>query len=451
LKATPASLPVSLLTSILLILILFSCKKDPYEIGIDLLPPSDTLHVLSTDTCTVVAFSVGQDSIRTDEATSLALGSMMDPVFGKTTASFYTQLRLSSDGADFGKNPVLDSLVLCLYYNGYYGDTSTQQNIKVYEISQDLEIDSGYYSNQSATTYQNLLANLNFVPHPTDSVSVYGKKVRAHLRVNLSKYSSYFGNKLLYAPESVLANSASFIQFMKGLYLEASAVNFNGSLLNFTTSDGSSRMTAYFHDGNDPANDSLTYDFLLNDQCARFTHIDHHGYLDASPDLKRQILSHDSAQGSNQLFLQGLAGVRIKVKFPYLKTFGKGSVIAVNDAVLMFKNPDPDTTLSPPPALNLVRQDSIGRIAFIKDENEGSSYFGGTYDKTTRTYFFRITQHIQKVLLGSYTNSFDLYILVNNPTKKELIPDRVMLNGTRPQIPVADEERFRLKLTYTKL
>ncbi len=445
-----ASPSLSLATCILLLLVLFSCKKDPYEIGIDLLPPSDTLHVLTTDTCTVVAFSVGQDSIRTDEATSLALGSMLDPVFGKTTASFYTQLRLSSEGVDFGKNPILDSLVLCLYYNGYYGDTSTLQHVKVYELSQDLEIDSGYYSNQSAATYGNLLANMNFIPRPTDSVTVFGKKVRSHLRINLSKITSYFGNKLLYAPETVLDENSSFLKFMKGLYLEAGPTSYKGSLLNFTTGDGTSRMTMYFHDGDDPENDSLSYDFLLNDQCARFTHIDHHGYLDASPELKRQILSHDSAQGAHQLFLQGLAGVRIKVKFPYMKNFAKDHLIALNDAVLMFKNPDPDTTLSPPPTLNLVRQDSIGRIAFLKDENEGSGYFGGTYNSSTRTYFFRITQHLQKVMLGSYTNSFDLYILVNNPTKKELIPDRVVINGTQI-IPGSEEGRFKLKLTYTKL
>lgn len=449
-KATPASYPVSLLISILFILSLFSCKKDPYEIGISLLPPSDTLNVLTTDTCTVVAFSVGQDSIRTDETTSLALGSMLDPVFGKTTTSLFTQVRLSSEGADFGTNPVLDSLVLCLYYNGYYGDTTTMQQLKVYELSQDLEIDSAYFSNQTATHYSDLLANLNFLPRPTDSVAVYGKKVRPHLRINLSKMSSYLGNKLLYAPESVLGDNTSFLKFMKGLYLESGPTNYKGSLLNFTTGDGSSRMTVYFHDGNDPANDSLTYDFLLNDACARFTHIDHNGYLDASPDLKRQILSHDSSQGTKQLFLQGLAGVRIKVKFPYMKNLGKANTIAINDAVLMFKNPDADTTLAPPGILNLVRQDSIGRIAFLSDENEGTSYFGGTYNSSNRTYFFRITQHIQKVILGSYTNSFDLYILVNNPTKKELIPDRVMLNGTQI-IPGADDDRFRLKLTYTKL
>ena len=71
---------------ILLILALFSCKKDPYEIGIDLLPPSDTLNVLTTDTCTVEVFSVRQDSARSDEASSIKLGAMMDPVFGSTTS-----------------------------------------------------------------------------------------------------------------------------------------------------------------------------------------------------------------------------------------------------------------------------------------------------------------------------------------------------------------------------
>ena len=177
-------LPATLLTGVLLILALFSCKKDPYEIGIDLLPPTDTLNVRSTDTCTVQAFSEMQDSMRTDKSASLIMGSMMDPVFGKITSSFYAQLRLSSEGVDFGKHPVLDSLVLMLVYNGYYGDTLSRQNVKVYEISQSFSYDSVFFSNQNLSAYPTLLADQDFIPNITDSVSVAGTKVAAHLRIN---------------------------------------------------------------------------------------------------------------------------------------------------------------------------------------------------------------------------------------------------------------------------
>jgi hypothetical protein len=444
-------LPATLLIGTLIILATFSCKKDPYEIGFDLLPPSDTLNVITTDTCTVEAFSMIQDSVRTDKTASLIMGSMMDPVFGRTTAGFYSQLRLSSEGVDFGDNPVLDSVVLQLFYNGYYGDTLTRQNVKVYEISEDFVYDSVKFSNQQLSTYPTLLANQDFIPNITDSVSEYKEKVAAHLRINLSKLTNYLGNKILTAPTDALATNAAFVKFLKGLYVSASPVSSNGALLNFTIANGISKMVVYFHNGNDPANDSLSYDILLNQTCARFIQVDHNGYLDANQALKRQILNHDSAQGANGLFLQGMGGVKIKLKFPYISQLGKGKVVAVNDAILQLKNMETDTTLSPPPTLTMVRQDSVGRIGYLVDDNEGSAYFGGTYDKANRSYYFRLTQHMQKVIQDSYTNHFDIYIMVNTPVKSYITPNRIVLNGTNTGVPGDVSNSLHLKMTYTIL
>jgi hypothetical protein len=444
-------LPASLLIGILIILALFSCKKDPYELGIDLLPPSDTLNVRTTDTCTVEAFSVLQDSTRTDKSSYFILGSMMDPVFGKITSSFYSQVQLESEGADFGKNPVLDSLVLMLFYNGYNGDTLTRQNVKVYEISQDFSYDSVHYSNQNLGIYPTLLADQDFVPHISDSVMVYNTKTAPHLRINLNRLTNYLGNKILYAPTSSLATISSFMKFMKGLYVTASPVDNKGALLNFSINNGISRMVVYFHDGDDPKNDSLNYTMYLSEGCARFTHVDHNGYLDANQELKQQILNHDSAQGSKQLFLQGMGGVKIKLKFPYMKDFSKGKIIAINDALLELTNLGTDTTFVPPSPLSLVRQDSIGRIGYLVDESEGAAYFGGSYNKTTRSYYFRLTQHMQKVVQDAYSEHFDLYILANNPLQSLFSPNRIVLNGTSPLIPGGLSNRMKLKMTYTVL
>ncbi|MDD4602530.1 MAG: DUF4270 domain-containing protein [Bacteroidales bacterium] len=445
------SLPASLLTGILLLLLLFACKKDPYEIGIDLLPPSDTLHLMSTDTCTVKAFSVRQDSVRTNNPGTLMLGSIADPIFGKTTCSFYSQALLSTEGADFGTLPVLDSLVLMLFYSGYHGDTTTEQNVKVYEMSDDICADSLYYSNQQVRIYSTVLANQNFKPHPNDSVTVSGKKMKAHLRINLNKLTNCLGNKILSAPSSALASNTAFIKYLKGLYVATTPVNSRGATLNFETSTSLSKLVVYFHDGTDPSNDSLDFEMPLSSSAARFIHIDHNGYLDASQELKRQILNHDSAQGANQLFLQGLGGVKIKVKFPFMSKFGNGKVVAINDAILRFYNPEADTSYSPPATLYLMRQDSIGRVGYVIDENEGSSYFGGTYDQTTRSYYFRITRHMQKMMMNYYSNHFDLYLMVTNPLSNSLVPGRVILNGTNPLLPGALTNRFQLKVTYTIL
>ncbi len=450
-KSPVNKLPVSLLIGTLLLFILFSCKKDPYEIGFDLLPPTDTLNVRTTDTITVEAFSVIVDSVRTDKVSSLLLGSMLDPVFGKTTGSFYTQLELSSEEPDFGDQPVLDSLVLMLFYNNYYGDTLTRQHVRVYELSDDLVYDSVHYSNDRLNVYPVLLADQDFYVKPTDSVKVGDETLAAHLRINLSKQTSYLGNKILYAPASALTSNSEFVKFFKGLYVESTPVNNGGSLFSFSVTNATSKLVVYFHDGANPTKDSLNYELTINDGCGRFLHYDHNRYLDASQDLKRQILNHDSAQGRSKLFLQGLGGVRIKVKFPFMKNFGKGKVIAVNDALLMFKNYETDTTLAPPYSLTLLRQDSVGTIGHLPDEYEGTGYFGGTYNATSRTYFFRITQYMQKILLNSYSKSYDLYMYVTNPRYNQVTPNRIILDGTNPAIPGSNTSRFQLKVTYTIL
>ena len=444
-------LPATLLTAILLILAAFSCQKDPYQIGKALLPATDTLNVKTTDTCTVEAFSVLQDSVRSDKSGSLVLGSMMDPVFGKITTSFYAQLLLSSEGVDFGKHPVLDSIVLMLFYNGHAGDTLTKQNLKVYEISQSFPYDSVHYSGHHLNTYPTLLADQDYIPKLSDSVSVGGTKVAPHLRVNLGKLTNYLGNKILYAPATSLATNTAFINYIKGLYVQATPVNGNGALINYSITNGQSKVVAYYHNGDLASDDSLHYDIVISESSARFLHIDHNGYIDASQELKQQILGHDSVQGDRHLFLQGMGGVKVKVKFPYLKYFGKGKAISNNSAILEMQNVETDTTYKPPSSLLLLRQDSIGRIGHLADENEGSGYFGGTYDRTSRTYYFRLTQHMQKILLNTYSNKFDLYLMVNSPITSSLSANRIMLKGPKPLLPGDHASRFRLKVTYTIL
>jgi hypothetical protein len=360
-------------------------------------------------------------------------------------------VRLSDDSPDFGTNPVLDSLVLMLFYNGYYGDTMTRQNVKVYEISDDLLYDSVKFSNQTIGSYPTLLADQDFTPNISDSITVGDSKYPPHLRVNLNRLTNYLGNKILNAPSSALASNSAFIKFVKGLHVASTPVNNNGALLNFSINGNVSKLVVYFHDGDDPANDSLHFDMFLNESSGRFLHLDHNGYLDASQDLKQQIINHDTTKGKEKLFLQGMGGVKIKVKFPNFDKIANGKVIAINDALLELKNFELDTTFAPPPVLTLVRQDSAGRIGYLIDEGEGSAYFGGTYNADTKSYYFRLTQHMQNILQHVYKSSYDLYIMVNSPIKSYVTPNRIVLNGTKPTIPGGNPGRFQLKLTYTVL
>ena len=438
-----------------------SCKKAPYELGLSLLPPTDTVSVKSSNATTIFAVSEIQNSIRTDKATTNMLGSIVDPVFGKTTASFCTQFQLPGDSTNFGTNPVLDSIVLTLRYNSVYGDAKTLQNIKVYELSEDISPDSSYYSNRNISHYQTLIAEKTFSPDITDSLTVYGTKVAPHLRINLNKLSNYFGNKLLYAP----SNSTNFVKFMKGLYIESSPVAAGGSLISFNMGSSLSSLTLFYKNPERPT-DSL-YTFIITSTCARINKFDH-DYREASPEFLKDVdisgKHPEKSDGTNRLYLQGLGGVKVKIqlkdicKYAYKLdsvkqldgTFKKDTIrfhIAINNASLVLKNVETDNTLAPPAQLTLMKVDSTSLI----DENEGTAYFGGTYHASDKSYAFRITRHIQKIINAFVDKkeniNYDLYLLVNNPSSNVLYPNRLRGIGTSPSL----AGRLQLQLVYTKL
>lgn len=447
-KPLPNLLLRSFWISLLIVVIVASCKKDPYELGLDLLPPSDTLYVDMFDTVTVEAYSVLEDSLRTDEMSSLVLGSMVDPIFGKTTASFYTQFLLSSEQAEFGINPQLDSLVLVLQYESTSGDTNSLQQIKVYEISEEMFPDSSYYSNQSVANYGLELGSVTYMPRPHDSVPVYGINTAPHLRINLSKNTNYLGNKILFAPAGVMTSTTQFLKFMKGLYVEAIPVNSRGSLVNFGSINGISKLVLYFH--NDDKGDSLLFNMPIDAPATRFNTFDHHGYQDASPEFKQQLLYHDTALGKNQLFLQTMAGVKIKIRLPFIKSLKDIGPIAINSAVLTFKNPNRDTSWQPPPQLTMFKVDTAGKLGVLIDEVEGENYFGGAYNKDDREYWFRLTRHIQRLLIVDTLQNYDLYLYASSPLARSPFTNRVVLNGTEPFFSPSPEDNLKLRITYTK-
>jgi hypothetical protein len=209
------------------------------------------------------------------------------------------------------------------------------------------------------------------------------------------------------------------------------------------------KMVIFFHnqDSTGKIQDSLHYDFVINTLCPRFNTFDHNHYADALPEFRNQVLNHDTTQGKNLLYLQGLSGVKIKLHLPFIKNFG--SKLALNSALLVLKDFETDTTLAPPEQLTLVQEDSVGVMHTISDEAEGSAYFGGTFISSDRSYHFRVTRHIQQVLQGKNNNN-NIYLMVNNTASNVILPQRMIGVGTQPGIPGFSGARFQLQIIYTK-
>jgi hypothetical protein len=429
-----------------LALFTISCNKNE-EIGSSIQPQENLLDVVFVSDIPITAHSVLEDSVRTDETILNMIGSYNDPVFGVTTAGMYTQFRLTTSAVSFGTTPVCDSVVLSLAYTkGFYGDTSatgSPLSLNVYEIADDFNIDNNYYSNQRLGTYKNNLASYSFIPNFTDSVKVGTTSYAPHLRVKLKKS---LGDKIIDASNtSDLADNPSFLKFFKGLYISTKKVSSDGSIIYISPTSSLSKLTVYYH--ND-AHDSLAYNFVINENSARFNTFEHYKYTGASSILKQQI-SGDTSLGDNTLYLSAMAGTKIRLKFPKAvdSSFFDNTPlnkIAINKAELVIEV-DPLTVdvFSPPSNLSLVVINTETTFSFLPDVVYGEAYFGGSYNATTHEYRFNISKYLQNSLLNRSFNDKGLFIVVSGAAVKA---NRAIIKG-----PQSTEDNMRLEITYTKL
>jgi hypothetical protein len=432
-----------------LILIAASSCNEESVVGLNVQPASDLLNVGWKDTTTLVTTTVREDSLHTDNSVIVGadalIGTYIDPVFGKTSASLYTQLRLPTNSPDFGINPQCDSIVLSLTYSsGFYGKKERkQQRISVYQLSGTMSETNDYYSNNTLSYLSNDLANGHvFTPRPTTNVVVMGDTIKPHLRVPLE---NNFGQVILNNPAHLASNSL-FQNFTKGLYITSdlvSPVSGEGNILHFKMGDAQSKLTIYYHNSNTINNDSLRYDISLS-SVTRYSAFSH-DYTTAYSYLQNALTT---ASVDTALFIQSLAGTKAKIEFPYLMNWKDSGKIAINRAELVIKV---DTTISfykldtfaAPAKLILFGINELNMNYALPDVFDSNESFGGVYDAAKKEYRFNIDRYIQQTLNGSRANT-GLYLVA---TGGAVNANRVVIGSGSSK----GYQKMKLNITYTKL
>ncbi len=422
----------------LLIAMLFqSCKKDD-NLGLDLIRlPGDMFGYEYTDTSTLLTWSMMEDSLLTSGVYLHLLGSYADPVFGHVTSGIYTQTLLSTNNVNFGSSPQGDSLVLTLQYQGYYGDSLAKHRLRIYEIDPSASFykDSSYYSNQQLQVGDLLFDDI-VTFNAIDSVNFNGKKVLPLLKVNLN---AILMQKFINASGTAdLSNNDAFRNFFKGLYLQVDEITVpgDGSIAYFNMNADLSKLTLYYHNDED----TLSYPFVINDQCAKFSRFDHAGYQHA----EHGLLNQDTGGFNEKLYIQAMAGVRIHIKLPYITDLYKDGPVAVNRAELVIKADPSDVSaidFTPSPKLAIARINDEGKNSIITDALEGETFLGGSYDATRKEYRFRITRHLYDILSGRY-NNHGLVLMVSAASIRA---NRAVILGN-----TATEKNLKLEIVYTK-
>lgn len=447
--------PLKALFLIALGILSFSCNKTTETIGNGLLSEGDLLEVCYTDTIAIECYSTSIDSMPTKGMTSILLGSMVDPIMGKTDANIITQLHLSSTNQQFGDNPVVDSVVLQLAYNGYYGDTTTLQTVHVYELADTLNGESVYYQFSDVDVQPTDLANgYQFYPRPKTTGMVIGTDTltNAVLRIPLS---NSFGERLLSADTSVYSAPEYFKQYVYGLKICCESVSQDGAICSFLpTSNTITVLQLYYHE-NPEAESRMRYNYYITSDDVYFNQY-LHDYTMGSPEFVQQVVDGDTTLGQQQLYLQAMGGVHAVIRFPNLpqwQTSLENSHIIINEAKLILPTSPlvPDSSVYQNiSSLALLNIGDNGTTSVLPDYFEGNNYYGGNYDASTRQVFFRISEHLQRILKGKQTNH-GMYLSITGASYNAL---RWIINGPDPLPSVEnpdgdDTDKLRCEIKYS--
>jgi len=376
---------------ILSFFILFSCDESS-QVGLEVQPSSDKIEIFNSSlnqndsSPSFLLTTESVDSLRSDEPSSLLLGSIDDPIFGENMGFFITQLSLSQSNIDLGNNPVVDSVVMSYSYSGYYGDLSSLTDIAVNYADLSIYKDSIYYSNHnfdnSVGGSEDLL--IDFTISSDTSTSPM-------LKMNLE---NSIGQQILDLGNSNLLDNETF-QSNFGLFLLNTYSPQPNSIIYLNPSGSNSEFKIYYH--NDDS-DSLYLDFVLDGESARVN------LFNDKP------ISNLLIDGSKS-YIQSMAGFQTKIELQNIALIDSLLINkAINKVTLEF-NVFEDNIYAPHENLSLVRVDTSGDNIFLKDLTvEGATHFGG--DLVSNSYTFNITRFFSNLIKDPlYTN--EMYLLAS--------------------------------------
>ncbi|UCH14295.1 MAG: DUF4270 family protein, partial [Bacteroidales bacterium] len=283
----------------ILLALLFACKEDPSELGLEFLQDSDIPDVILTDTLTIKAYTIEPEHLITTNQYNMPIGSYVDPVFGRVKAEILAQFAYSSY-VDFGDNPVCDSLIIELFCSGSYGNNNFTSQINVYELTSDLVDSIDYYSDfdplgiydiSKINVSDAVISDMNVVDSNTDSTMI---------QIYLD---NSYGNKLVNPPvedDSLFySNDSIFKSHIKGLYFSVNQVDEGGSIIYTLPSNRSSRIVLYYHN----SEDTSEFSYYFYGSYVRVGIFDFNNHNEASIPYLNNMDLEDTA-----IYLQSLGG-----------------------------------------------------------------------------------------------------------------------------------------------
>ena len=309
-------------------LIISSCG-DTIPIGTEVLPGTDHPDNVFTDTTTVYSWTVTEDTLRSDKLFTSLLGYTEDPIFGNTNASLLIGFRIPNSTVNPSLTDTLggyhlDSIFLNLVITDIYGDTSLPMGFTIYKLPSPLNTDQVYYSKTDFPQGMVAVGRVdNFSPplfreYSEDTILTdLGPQMRI-------KLNPFFGQSLLNIlnTDQIKSNDL-FHSYLPGLVIIPDEMPGSMMRLNMVTNTTSSsvrtaledsRIHMYYKNSGDSLLSVMFPASILN---LGINHFDH----DYSSSNVESALASTSTDGDAVNYVQGLAGVKTKISFPFLSVY----------------------------------------------------------------------------------------------------------------------------------
>lgn len=451
---------------VLVCITIISCNENS-GIGSNVLPSNKILNAYFVDTSKVLTSVKLTDSAIANGSAWNLLGAYNDPVFGLTTASLYTQVDLPGNFNSLVFGPyeakTLDSVVLQLPYNyggiTYYGSLGSQtfvvDTLSLFNNSIPLISSKVYYSTDNLPHSSRHIGMTTITPDVSQLVTqFYPNKNTTYsysplLRIKLNNsFGQYIMSCANHPNDSSYYFStgtpAIFLNLLKGLYVSVSnpvLLPGQGGVLYINQSLAGAGLFFYYRYSSGGVPDTALGAFPIGNG-ATFSHFDH-DYTTT----KFYTPGKDSIFSPNIAYVQGMAGVKTQITFPYIKNWlSKITPNFINKAELDVPVNTSATGIDIPSGQLYVVRDSMGVQSNILDYNMGLSWYGGMWDPTNHQYVFNITRYIQSIIDGKAL-IHGLYLIDGAET---LEPNGAVLYGASAS-PMNANQRIRLKIYYSPL
>lgn len=435
----------------LVLLAFLSCDKS--LLGEDLLSEDDKINGTFTDTCTIVSELVDDNSIRSDRLSQLLLGSMIDPIFGKTSAGMMVEFGLPLAGfTDTVKGAYsLDSIFLNLQLTGFYGDTTIPQTFVVYKVLEPFDKQKTYFSDLDpgiSVVEVGRIENVLFKPKSKQVIGGEPGDIR-RIRIRLS---DVFGASLINnIKKESTASNANFEKFLPGLFVVPDTSTFGGGVASINLNSLVSNMTVHYKNSKGSRLTSVFTSFITGFNINTYQH-NYNGTIITdvlnNPELSKEIS-----------YVQGASGLKTKVTFPHIENLKNKAILKAELEVTEIYN-DSRTTFTPLVRLLAIRKDGDNEANLRDYTFFGENHFRGVGvdtsnldGKKVKKYKLNITDYFKNLLLEKNVNEgifITSYIAQESKggaaNSNIYTPARVVIGGSNHPV---EEYKMKLLLRYT--